>query len=357
MINKNLWKNKKVLITGCTGFKGGWLSAWLCELGADVYGYSLAAPTNPSIFELLNLKQKITYCEGDIRDYAKLSTFFDQVNPEIVLHLAAQPLVRYSYENPIETYQTNVLGLVNVFEAIRHNGKIKAVVNVTSDKCYDNKEWVWGYRENEPMGGYDPYSNSKGCAELVTSCYQRSYFNINEYNNTHNTLLASARAGNVVGGGDWAPDRLIPDMINSFINNSTVKIRNPQAIRPWQHVLEPLSGYLILAEHLYNGKTEFANGWNFGPNDTDVKNVGDIVNRLCAIWGNNAKWVLDQANHPHEANFLKLDCSKARLLLNWQPRFNLDQTLQYIVDWYKKYAKKEDLYQETIKQIQEYMKE
>lgn len=354
MIGQTFWHNKKVVITGCTGFKGSWLSTWLFELGAQVYGYSLAAPTNPSMFDLLNLKQKITYCENDIRDYKKFSQFINQVNPDILIHMAAQPLVRYSYDNPIETYHTNVLGLVNVLEAVRHNKNVKAVVNVTSDKCYDNKEWIWGYRENEPMGGYDPYSNSKGCAELVTSCYQKSYFNVANYQNLHNTLLASGRAGNVIGGGDWAADRLIPDMIKSFIAGDKVKIRNPLAIRPWQHVLEPLSGYLLLAEQLYNGNTDFAGGWNFGPQEYDVQNVEYIVEKLCKLWGDSASWLLDEGSHPHEANYLKLDCSKAHTLLKWQPCWNLGQTLEIIVAWYKVFADPGNLYQVTIDQIKLY---
>ncbi len=357
MINAKFWQGKKVLITGCTGFKGSWLTTWLIELGAEVYGYSLTPPTTPSMFDLLKLENKFKFCVGDIRNYQDFNNFLNQVNPEIILHLAAQPLVRYSYTNPIETYHTNVLGLVNILEAIRHNKGVKAIVNVTSDKCYENQEWVWGYRETEAMGGYDPYSNSKGCAELVTSCYQKSYFNIKTYGVEHNTLLASGRAGNVIGGGDWADDRLITDMMKSFLANESVKIRNPFAIRPWQHVLEPLSGYLMLAEQLYNGNTNFANGWNFGPDDVAVKNVEYIVDKLCNMWGNGANWTLDNDTHPHEANYLKLDCSKARTLLNWHPQWNLENTLIKIVDWYQTYTNNGDLYQKTLQQIKEYTNE
>lgn len=355
MIDKNFWKNKKVLVTGCTGFKGSWLTTWLVEMGADVYGYSLTPPTNPSMFDLLKLKDKITYQVGDVRDLAQVTAFVNKVNPEIVLHLAAQPLVRYSYENPIETYHTNVLGLVNVFEAIRHNKQVKSVVNVTSDKCYENKEWHWGYREDEPMGGYDPYSNSKGCAELVTSCYQKSYFNPIDFGTKHNTLLGSGRAGNVIGGGDWAQDRLIADMVKSFLDNKPVVIRNPLAIRPWQHVLEPLSGYLVLAQELYQGKSDVACGWNFGPNDSDARNVGYIVENLSKQWGNNASWQLDTGNNPHEANYLKLDCSKAKALLHWHPRWSLETTLAKIIEWYKAYQINTDMYTTTVNQIQEYI--
>lgn len=354
MINKKFWQGKNVLITGCTGFKGSWLSVWLAELGVNVFGYSLKPPTVPSMFDLLKLDTKINYCEGDIRDYNHFTEFLNQTNPDIVIHMAAQPLVRYSYDNPIETYHTNVVGLVNVLEAIRHNKKVKAVINVTSDKCYENKEWIWGYREDESKGGYDPYSNSKGCAELVTSCYQKSYFNKDNYGKTHNTLLASGRAGNVVGGGDWALDRLIPDMIKAIIDKKPVNIRNPSAIRPWQHVLEPLSGYLLLAEYLYNGDINIASGWNFGPHDKDVKNVEYVVSQLCRLWGDGASWVLDNNNHPHEANYLKLDCSKANLLLNWHPRWDIQTTLKNIVGWYKAYINNQDLYQITKEQINNY---
>ncbi len=355
MIDKNFWLGKKVLVTGCTGFKGSWLVTWLLEMGADVYGYSLTPPTNPSMFKLLNLADKISYQVGDVRDYSQFSLFLNQTNPEIVFHLAAQPLVRYSYSNPIETYSTNVMGLVHVLEAIRHNKHIKVVVNVTSDKCYENREWHWGYRENEPMGGYDPYSNSKGCAELVTSCYRKSYFNLQEYGKSHQVLLASGRAGNVIGGGDWATDRLIADMVLAFLNNSVVKIRNPLAIRPWQHVLEPISAYLLLAQKLYSGDTMAADGWNFGPNDSDVQNVEYIVQKISGLWGNNAKWEIDTANHPHEANYLKLDCSRAREILGWSPSWSLDTTLNKITSWYKAYVSQEDMYSITVTQINEYV--
>ncbi len=355
MISSAFWHGKKVLVTGCTGFKGSWLVTWLNEMGADVYGYSLAPPTNPSMFDILKLEGKISFQMGDIRDYTQFSNFLNMVNPEIIFHLAAQPLVRYSYDNPIETYHTNVLGLVNVLEAIRHNKLVKAVVNVTSDKCYDNKEWHWGYRENEAMGGYDPYSNSKGCAELVTSCYRNSYFNPHDYKLKHNTLLGSGRAGNVIGGGDWAEDRLIADMLKAFLKNEAVTIRNPSAIRPWQHVLEPLSGYILLAEKLYNGDKEAADGWNFGPNESDVQNVEYIVKELCHLWQNNASWKLDTGANPHEANYLKLDCSKAKAILHWQPRWSLNTTLNKITDWYQAYQGKQDMYQVTQQQIYDYI--
>jgi len=353
MLDKDFWSGKKVLVTGCTGFKGSWLVTWLLEMGVNVYGYSLTPPTNPSMFDLLQLNNKITYQVGDMCNYAEFSKFLNQINPEIVFHLAAQPLVRYSYSNPIETYSTNVMGVVHVLEAIRQNKQVKAVVNVTSDKCYENKEWHWGYRENEAMGGYDPYSNSKGCAELVTSCYRNSYFNVQDYGKSHHTLLASGRAGNVIGGGDWATDRLIADIMHSFLNSSPVKIRNPLAIRPWQHVLEPISAYLLLAKKLYNGDTAAAQGWNIGPNDTDIQNVEYIVEQLSSSWG--AKWEVDKAHHPHEANYLKLDCSRIREVLSWYPRWGLDTTLNKIVEWYRSYLSKEDMYDVTVRQINNYI--
>ncbi len=354
MITTSFWKNKKVLVTGCSGFKGSWLSIWLESMGAIVYGYSLDAPTSPSMFEVLKIQGKISFQVGDIRNYDKFSKYLNKIQPEIVFHLAAQPLVRYSYSNPIETYHTNVLGLVNVLEAIRLNGKVKVVINVTSDKCYDNKEWEWGYRENEPMGGYDPYSNSKGCAELVTSCYRNSYFNSEAYGSSHNTLIASARAGNVIGGGDWAEDRLIPDIMRSLMKKQEVIIRNPHAIRPWQHVLEPLSGYLLLAEKLYQEKPEYAAGWNFGPNDESAKDVEYIVNKLSTLC--NVPWKLENNSSLHEANYLKLDCSKAKAQLGWNPKWNLDYTLEKLVQWYQIYNDNPNsLYELTLNQIKEYM--
>lgn len=356
MIDEKFWIGKKVLITGCTGFKGTWLSIWLSEMGADVYGYALNPSTTPSMFDVLNMQDKINFKQGDIRNYTEFNDYLNLVNPEVVFHLAAQPLVRYSYANPIETYHTNVLGLVHVLESIRLNQSVKVIINVTSDKCYDNKEWHWGYRENEPMGGYDPYSNSKGCAELVTSCYRNSYFNISEFKRTHNTLLASCRAGNVIGGGDWADDRIIPDIIRAFSAQKKVIIRSPNAIRPWQHVLEPLSGYILLAEELYHEKTELAEGWNFGPNEDSTKNVEYIINKLSELWGTADAWELDKNHNLHEANHLKLDCSKARDLLKWSPKWGLDYTLKKLVEWYKMYQDdKSKLYNITSDQIKEYM--
>jgi len=335
MVEPSFWAGKVVLLTGHTGFKGSWLSLWLQDMGAKVIGYALEAPTNPSLFEAANVAECMVSIESDIRDFAALSAVFAKYQPEIVIHMAAQPLVRYSYANPIETYSTNVMGTVHVLEAARLTSSVRAIVNVTSDKCYENREWAWGYRENEAMGGYDPYSNSKGCAELVAAAYRSSYFNSHNFTD-HRVALASVRAGNVIGGGDWAEDRLIPDIMRAIMQGKPVHIRNPHAIRPWQHVLEPLSGYLLLAQKLYQEGAVYAESWNFGPSDEDAKPVQWIVESLTQSWGEDASWVLDDGDHPHEAHYLKLDCSKAKARLHWQPKWNLDQALSKIVDWQKK---------------------
>ncbi len=353
MIDKNFWQGKKVFITGHTGFKGSWLCLWLHSLGAEVTGYALKPPTNPSLFEICEINEFITSIFGDVRDGDKLAKTMQEAQPEIVIHMAAQPLVRDSYKNPVETYAINVMGTVNLLEAVRHCNGVKAVVNVTTDKCYENKEWVWGYRENEPMGGYDPYSNSKGCSELVTSAYRNSFFNPGKYDE-HGVALASARAGNVIGGGDWAADRLIPDCINALLKNEKIIIRSPHAIRPWQHVLEPLSGYLTLAQKLYNEGAGFAEGWNFGPDDNDARPVEWIVGRLCQMWGTD--YEIDKGPHPHEANYLKLDCSKAKMRLGWSPRWRLDKALKKIVEWVDAYAQNNDMRSVCLKQIDDYMK-
>ncbi|UOA09517.1 CDP-glucose 4,6-dehydratase [Methylobacter sp. S3L5C] len=355
VMNPNFWKNKTVLLTGHTGFKGSWLSLWLQAMDAQVTGYSLAPPTNPSLFDAAKVGNGMTSIIGDIRDLTKLQAVFAEYKPEIVIHMAAQPLVRYSYENPVETYSTNVMGTVNVLEAVRNTHGVKAVVNITTDKCYENREWVWGYRENEPMGGYDPYSNSKGCAELVTAAYRNSYFHSDKYKE-HGVALASARAGNVIGGGDWAEDRLIPDIMRAITQGKPVNIRNPHATRPWQHVLEPLSGYLILAQKLYEEGSSYAEGWNFGPNDEDAKPVQWIVDNLTKTWGDGASWVLQEGDHPHEAHYLKLDCSKAKARLDWHPKWHLDETLGRIVDWQKQYQQGADIKAVTLEQIDLYLK-
>ena len=353
MVNSEFWQGKKVLLTGHTGFKGSWLSLWLQSMDAQVIGYALNPPTNPSLFDVADVAKGMTSIIGDIRDLEKLQTVFLEHQPEIVIHMAAQPLVRYSYVNPVETYSTNVMGTVNVLEAVRHCSSVKAVVNITTDKCYENREWAWGYRENEPMGGYDPYSNSKGCAELVSAAYRSSFFNSDTYQD-HGVALATVRAGNVIGGGDWAEDRLIPDILAAFEKNKLVDIRNPNAIRPWQHVLEPLRGYLMLAEHLYLQGTSYAEGWNFGPNDEDAKPVGWIVEQMASLWGNDAQWQIDNGDHPHEANYLKLDISKARSQLDWHPALRLNDALKLIIDWSKQRQAGVNIRQLTLTQIHNY---
>lgn len=349
----DFWRGKRVLLTGHTGFKGGWLSLWLQEMGAEVTGLALPAPTTPSLFEVARVGERMTSVLGDIRDLELVSAVFATCRPEIVFHLAAQPLVRYSYGAPVETYATNVMGTVHILEAARQTAGVRAIVNITSDKCYENREWPWGYRENDPMGGYDPYSNSKGCAELVAAAYRNSYFNPAEHAR-HGVALATARAGNVIGGGDWAADRLIPDILRAIEAGSPVNIRSPHAIRPWQHVLEPLHGYLTLAEKLHDEGSAYAEGWNFGPSDDDAKPVQWIVEHLTRAWGEGAAWQLDTQPQPHEAHYLKLDCSKARMQLGWQPRWNLARALQSIIDWHKAMRQHADMRAICLSQIAEY---
>jgi CDP-glucose 4,6-dehydratase len=323
-------------------------------MGADVTGYALEPPTDPSIFVLAGVDKMLTSIIADVRDLNRLQREMATASPEIVIHMAAQPLVRDSYKIPVETYATNVMGTVHLLESVRNTPSVKAVVNVTTDKVYENREWIWAYRENEPMGGYDPYSNSKGCSELVTAAYRSSYFNPLDYER-HRVAVASARAGNVIGGGDWATDRLVPDIIRSLLAGIPVQIRNPRAIRPWQHVLEPLSGYLALAEHLFAGGAHYAQGWNFGPLDEDARPVEWLVQRLCAWWGEGAGYLLDAGEHPHEAHYLKLDCSKARAELDWHPRWGLDKALHSIVEWTRAYLAKENMLECCCKQIEEYV--
>lgn len=329
-VDPTFWRGRRVFLTGHTGFKGSWLAMWLQSLGAVVQGYALPPPTRPSLFDAAGVAEGLHHAVGDIRDYERLRATMAGFRPEIVLHLAAQPLVRLSYAEPVETYATNVMGTVHLLEAARKAGSVRAVVNVTTDKCYENREWVWGYREDEPMGGFDPYSNSKGCSELVTSAYRRSFMG------SAGIALASARAGNVIGGGDWAADRLVPDVLRAFERGEPVVIRNPLATRPWQHVLEPLSGYLVLAQALAEtGGDAFAQAWNFGPRDEDAQPVQWIVERLVARWGGQARWLLDAAENPHEAHYLKLDISKAKAQLAWSPRWTLADALDRIVTWHR----------------------
>lgn len=352
-MDKTFWQGKKVLITGHTGFKGSWLSLWLQSMGAHVVGYALQPPTTPSLFETARVAADMVSVTGDVRDFDHLRSVIADYAPEIIIHMAAQPLVRYSYINPIETYATNVMGTVHLLEAVRQVGGVKVVINVTSDKCYENQEWVWGYRESEPMGGHDPYSNSKGCSELVTSAFRNSFFNSADFYR-HGVALASVRAGNVIGGGDWAEDRLIPDIIRAIVQNRPIMIRNPYAIRPWQHVLEPLSGYLVLAQKLWEQGQSHAEGWNFGPMEDDAKPVAWIVERVTELWGEGVHWVMDQGDHPHEAHHLKLDCAKAKTRLGWRPRWNLEQTLPHVMSWYKAYQGNENMREFTLGQIEFY---
>lgn len=361
MINRSFWKNKKVFITGHTGFKGSWLTLWLYALGADVTGYALHPPTCPNLFELCRMDSLVSTYYADIRDKEQLSAAIHQTNPDIVIHMAAQPLVRASYLRPVETYEINVMGTIHLLDAIRElifhkkNSKIKAILNVTTDKCYENKEWPWGYRENDVLGGLDPYSNSKACSEMVTSAYVHSFFNPNEYAQ-HGVAIATARAGNVIGGGDWAEDRLVPDFIRTILSKGTISIRYPYAIRPWQHVLDPLSGYLLLIQHLYEKGADYAGGWNFGPNNDQVRSVEWMAQTICKKWGDQVSYEIDQGKHPHEAQFLKLDCSKAQAQLGWYPKWNVEQAIDKIIEWTKAYQTNQNVRMIGFKQIMEYEK-
>lgn len=352
-MSPDFWEGKRVLLTGHTGFKGSWLSLWLQNLGAIVVGYSLKPPTDPSLFEMAKIARGMTSIVGDVRDLKHLQNIIHEQALEIVIHMAAQSMVRHSYADPVATYDTNVMGTVNTLEAVRNSSTVRAVIIVTSDKCYENKEWVWGYRENDPLGGRDIYSSSKGCAELITSAYRESYFS-SAGSSGRKVAIASVRAGNVIGGGDWARDRIIPDTLNAFMQGQPVLLRYPHAIRPWQHVLEPLSGYLTLAEKLWEGTTDYAGGWNFGPNDEDARPVIWIVQQLAALWGNSASWELDTAAHPHEAHYLKLDCSRARSMLGWAPKLCLSTALEWVSEWYRAYSSKGDVRNVTESQINRY---
>jgi CDP-glucose 4,6-dehydratase len=330
-----IYKDKTVLVTGHTGFKGSWLSLWLQRMGAKVIGYALPPPTEPSHFNLLHLDMSSNI--GDIRDFNNLEKVVNQYKPEIVFHLAAQPIVRESYRNPIETFEMNVIGTLNLYQACRNSNSVKAIVSITTDKVYQNSEWVWGYRENDPLGGYDPYSASKACAEIASASFRNSFFNLKTYKQDHQTLLCTTRAGNVIGGGDWAADRLIPDIMKAGNKDETVIIRNPGSVRPWQHVLEPLTGYLMLGERLLQGKPEFAEGWNFGPSDDDVLSVQEILDRVHSFWNEIKYEVREESNAPHEAGLLKLDWSKARSKLKWQPVWDMNKTIEKITNWYRDY--------------------
>lgn len=344
------WAGRRVLVTGHTGFKGSWLSLWLHSLGAEVTGYALPAPTDPSLFASARISEVINHIEGDVRDLGSLRAAVARARPEVIFHLAAQPLVRLSYEEPVETYATNVMGTVHLLEAARQVPGVRAIICVTSDKCYENREWVWPYRESDPMGGHDPYSSSKGCAEIVTAAYRSSYFR------ESGPALASVRAGNVIGGGDWAADRLVPDLVRAFEAGAAPLIRSPDAVRPWQHVLEALGGYLMIAERLLAGEREFADGWNFGPADEDARPVSWIVERMRAAWGGGAGEALpDTGSRLHEAGFLRLDCSKVRAALGWRPALTLEQALHWIVAWHKAVGSGENAREVTLGQIADYV--
>jgi CDP-glucose 4,6-dehydratase len=354
-VNPSFWSGRRVFLTGHTGFKGGWLTLWLTSMGAKVTGYALAPNTSPNLYEILDIADLVEFSGiNDVRNLDGLKKAMVDARPEIVMHMAAQPLVRYSYQDPVTTYATNVMGTVNLLDATRGVETIRATVIVTTDKCYENKEVARGYREVESMGGHDPYSSSKGCAELVTSAYRNSYFSADTYSR-HMHAIASARAGNVIGGGDWSPDRLIPDAIKAFEENTSVMVRNPLAIRPWQHVLEPLSGYLILAQALYENGSSYASAWNFGPHDEDAKSVQEVLELLISKWGQNAAWSLDSAEQPHEAHLLKLDCSKAGAYLKWFPRWNLETAIEKIVEWNHFFRQKKNMRALSLKQINQYM--
>jgi CDP-glucose 4,6-dehydratase len=354
VVNPGFWKEKKVLITGHTGFKGAWLSLWLHKLGSNLVGYSLEPPTEPNLFHIAGIESGIVSIFGDVRDLALLTASYEHHRPDIVIHMAAQSLVRQSYQDPVETYQTNVIGTVHVLEAARRCQFVKAVIIVTSDKCYENREQSCLYKENEPLGGSDPYSSSKACAELATAAYRCSYFG-HDKGSASLPAVASVRAGNVIGGGDWAPDRLVPDCIRAFTSRRSVQLRYPLAVRPWQHVLEPLSGYLMLAERLcFHDAHDFSEAWNFGPDGGHGGTVDEVAQRIGTLWGNGSVTLLEQPNLPHEAGLLRLDSIKAISRLGWRPRWSLDRALEETVSWYKAWHNGEDMRSYTLKQISIY---
>ncbi len=348
VVNPSFWRSRRVLVTGHTGFKGSWLCLWLQNLGADVIGYSAGSPSRPCMYEVADVGAAMVSIEGDIRDTEAVRDVVAGQRPDVVIHMAAQPLVRRSYVDPVGTYESNVMGTVNVLDAVRRAEDVRVVINVTTDKVYENREWEWGYREDEPKGGRDPYSNSKACSELVTAAYRESFFG-----SDNPVAVATVRAGNVIGGGDWGEDRLIPDIIRAALDRRELLIRNPGAIRPWQHVLNPLSGYLKLAESLWETNT-LADGWNFGPDERDARPVQWILERLSELWGEPIPWRRDGGSHPPEAMYLRLDSSKARTRIGWAPRWDLDQALASIVSWYKAYQAEADLREHSLRQIEEF---
>jgi CDP-glucose 4,6-dehydratase len=349
------WRGRRVFLTGHTGFKGSWLALWLSRLGAQVRGYALDPCTEPNMFNLASVSTAVDDVRGDVRDYAKLEASLSEFAPEVVFHLAAQPIVRRSYADPVGTYGTNVMGTVHLMEAIRKTPSVRAVVCVTTDKCYQNQEWIWPYRESDPLGGYDPYASSKACAEIVSAAYRSSFFPV-ERMHEHHVALATARAGNVIGGGDWSEDRLIPDLVRGFRSGQPVLIRRPEAIRPWQHVLDPLHGYMMLAQELLAEHAQFASAHNFGPSDEDIWSVEQIATKLVNMWGNGASWTRDSVPSVHEDHVLRLDASKARVVLGWKPRLATEAALEWAMAWYRAWNRGDDMAEFTQKQIQEYDK-
>ena len=351
-LNLDFYRGKRVFVTGHTGFKGSWLCRILINAGAEVTGYSLVPPTNPNLFSLADLETHMNSVIGDIRDKEKLMAAFEQAQPEIVLHLAAQPIVRDSYKDPAYTYETNVMGTVNVLECVRQSSTAKSFLNITTDKVYHNNEWIWGYRENEPLDGFDPYSNSKSCSELVTHSYKNSFFADGR------VAISTARAGNVIGGGDFANDRIIPDCVRAIESGSSISVRNPYSTRPYQHVLEPLGAYLLLAEKLFSDGVAYAEGWNFGPDPASARDVGALADLFCQAWGDGATWEnRAEANAPHEANFLKLDCSKLKSTFGWKPRWHMAECMQKTVAFSKVWLSGGDIPAEMDKEIKEFLSE
>ena len=350
-VDKKFWNKKKVFITGHTGFKGSWLSLWLTDMGAVVKGFSLEPPTNPSLFIEANLAAYLDTTSGDIRDSMSLKRSFEEFEPEIVFHLAAQPLVEHAYLNPVETIETNIMGTVNLLEVVRENPKVRALINITTDKVYENLDWVWGYRETDRLGGNEPYSSSKSCSELLTNAYRNSYF---KKNSKPLPLVASARAGNVIGGGDWTKTRLIPDVLDAFEKGVPAIIRNPHATRPWQHVLEPLSGYMMLAQQLYHGRTDYDTCWNFGPNQNNLEPVSWVVDQMAKLWDDKTTWETKETEKYYEARSLKLDISKSTTKLLWSPKFNTEEALKLTVEWYKGWACGDDARKLCLEQIKKF---
>ena len=353
-MNQEFWKDKTVLLTGHTGFKGSWLSLWLQKVGVKLIGFSKDIPTDPSLFESAKVGEGMVSITGNICDFNNLEKIIQKHQPEIVIHMAAQAIVRESYKDPIETYSTNVMGTVNLLEAIRRQREVRVILNVTSDKCYRMGENSFGFKETDPMGGYDPYSSSKGCAELITSSFRESFFNLAKFEE-HNIALASVRAGNVIGGGDWGHDRLIPDIFRSIKNEEILKIRNPEGIRPWQFVLEPLAGYLILIQKLWDGGKLYSEPWNFGPDKKNCTSVKWILEKTSDLWDSKINWEVDKSNNYHESKTLLLDCTKAKNRLGWTPKLDLEDALRWTIKWYQKYFKKEDMKKISREQIDEFV--